>query len=269
MGLVPARYALLGLERHGGSHDLIHILQVFLFGAYKYPRELTWLAGVFPLPLDAGHGVHRANPALGSGRLLGPGDRRLIAGRVPLIGPQLVHFLLGGPIIAGETLTRFFALHVFVIPGLLLILVGVHLWLVIKVGINEWPMPGRVVNRERYLQEYQGLVEEDGEPFVPDGVQKDIVAAGIVLIAVFACAALFGPYGPNGPPDPTLIGSVPRPDFYFLSLFAVLALLPPDLETLRPARRSSSAPRADGAPVQFQPRARRAGGDGPAPCSWS
>src|SRR4030095_2093960 len=155
-----------------------------------------------------------------------------IMGRIPVVGGQLVHLLLGGPIIAAEALSRFFALHVFVIPGLLLMLVGLHLWLVIKGGINEGPMPGRLVPRERYVAEYHRLVEEDGEPFVPDGVQKDIVAAGIVLIALFACAALFGPYAPNGRPAPTLIETVPRPDFYFLSLFAVMALLPPYLETV-------------------------------------
>ena len=60
--------------------------------------------------------------------------------------------LLGGPIIAGATLSRFFALHVFVIPGLLIGFVSLHLLLVLKLGINEWPMPGRVVRRSTYLQ---------------------------------------------------------------------------------------------------------------------
>ena len=59
------------------------------------------------------------------------------------IGPLTVNLLLGGPIIAGATLSRFFALHVFVIPGLLIAFVGVHLLMVVKLGINEWPMPGR------------------------------------------------------------------------------------------------------------------------------
>jgi ubiquinol-cytochrome c reductase cytochrome b subunit len=209
----------------------IHLLQVFLFGAYKYPRELTWLVGCFLFLLTLGMAFTGQIMRFDQDAYWGLGIGVSIMGRIPVVGGELVHLLLGGPIIAAEALSRFFALHVFVIPGLLLILVGLHLWLVIKVGINEWPMPGRLVTRERYLAEYHRLVEEDGEPFVPDGVQKDIVAAGIVLIALFACAALFGPYGPNGTPDPTLIETVPRPDFYFLSLFAVMALLPPYLET--------------------------------------
>ena len=64
--------------------------------------------------------------------------------------------MLGGPIIAGETLSRFFTLHVFVIPGLLIALVGLHLLLVLKLGINEWPMPGRLVSRETYRQRVRG-----------------------------------------------------------------------------------------------------------------
>ena len=75
-----------------------------------------------------------------------------IVSRVPVIGPWLVNLLLGGPIIAGATLSRFFALHVFVIPGLLIAFVGLHVLLVLKLGVNEWPMPGRVVRRETYLR---------------------------------------------------------------------------------------------------------------------
>jgi ubiquinol-cytochrome c reductase cytochrome b subunit len=64
-----------------------------------------------------------------------------IASRVPVIGPAIVQLMLGGPIIAGATLSRFFAAHVFVDPGLLMAR-GLHLLMVLKLGINEWPMPG-------------------------------------------------------------------------------------------------------------------------------
>jgi ubiquinol-cytochrome c reductase cytochrome b subunit len=64
-----------------------------------------------------------------------------IVSRVPLAGPAIVQLMLGGPIIAGATLSRFFALHVFVIPGLLIGFVSLHLLMVLKLGINEWPMP--------------------------------------------------------------------------------------------------------------------------------
>src|SRR5713101_1256442 len=68
----------------------------------------------------------------------GSGIGASIASRVPLIGPLIVNLMLGGPIIAGATLSRFFALHVFVIPGLLIAFVAVHLLMALKLGINEW-----------------------------------------------------------------------------------------------------------------------------------
>jgi ubiquinol-cytochrome c reductase cytochrome b subunit len=120
---------------------------------------------------------------------------------------------------------------VFVIPGLLIAFVAVHLLLVLKLGINEWPMPGRVVRRATYLQEYQELVHADGIPFVPVAVWKDIFFSGCILASIAACAALFGPFGPGGQPDPTIIQTAPRPDYFFLWLYAVLSLLPPSLET--------------------------------------
>jgi len=161
----------------------------------------------------------------------GLGIGAAIMGRVPLIGGQLVKLMLGGPIIAGETLSRFFALHVFVIPGMLLAFVGVHLLMVLKLGINEWPVPGRLVKRETYLKEYHEETLKDGVPFIPDAFRKDLVFSGITILAVIACAAIFGPFGPNGPPDPTVVQTSPVPDFFFLWIFAALALLPPNMET--------------------------------------
>jgi ubiquinol-cytochrome c reductase cytochrome b subunit len=154
-----------------------------------------------------------------------------ILARVPFIGGQLVHLMLGGPIISGPTLTRFFALHVFVIPGTLLAFTALHVWMVLKLGINEWPVPGRLVRRATYMQEYHELTQKDGIPFVPGAVWKDLVFAAAILFAVAFCAAVFGPYGPTGTPDPTIIDTVPKPDFFFLWIYTILSYLPPDLET--------------------------------------
>ena len=210
---------------------LVHMIQVFLFGAYKFPRELTWMLGVFLLLVTLGMGFTGQVLRFDQDAYWGLGIGASIASRVPVLGPWIVTLMLGGPIIAGPTLARFFAMHVFVIPGLLITFVTLHILLVLKLGINEWPMPGRIVRRATYVREYEELVQKDGEPFVPSAVWKDIMFSGVILLAIGACAVLFGPFGPGGQPDPTIIQTTPRPDFFFLWLYAVLSFLPPAAET--------------------------------------
>jgi ubiquinol-cytochrome c reductase cytochrome b subunit len=210
---------------------LIHMAQVFLFGAYKYPRELTWILGVFLLLMTLGMAFTGQVLRFDQDAYWGLGIGASIASRVPFVGNALVHMMLGGPIIAGATLSRFFVFHVFVIPGMLLAFASLHVWMVLKLGINEWPMPGRVVRRSTYLTEYHELTRNDGRPFVPGAVWKDAFFSAAILGAVAICAAGFGPYGPGGQPDPTIIQTAPKPDFFFLWLYAVLSYLPPSLAT--------------------------------------
>jgi ubiquinol-cytochrome c reductase cytochrome b subunit len=222
---------------HGWGSDfmvaivLIHMVQVFVFGAYKYPRELTWIVGVLLLLVTLGMAFTGQVLRFDQDAYWGLGIGASIASRVPVMGPWIVNLMLGGPIIAGATLSRFFALHVFVIPGLLIAFVAVHLLMVIKLGINEWPMPGRAVRKATYVQEYHELTHKDGIPFVPSAVWKDLFFGGFILLSIAACALYFGPFGPSGRPDPTIIQTAPRPDFFFLWLYAVLSLLPPSMET--------------------------------------
>ena len=210
---------------------LIHMAQVFMFGAYKFPRELTWVLGVFMLLMTLGMAFTGQVLRFDQDAYWGLGIGASIASRVPLVGGPLVQLMLGGPIIGGATLSRFFALHVFIIPGTLLLFTALHIWLVLKLGINEWPMPGRVVRRHTYIQEYNQLAHKDGVPFVPDALWKDLFFSAAILAAVALCAVVFGPYGPGGQPDPTIIQTAPKPDFFFLWLYAVLSYLPPSLET--------------------------------------
>jgi len=210
---------------------LIHMAQVFLFGAYKFPRELTWIVGIFLLLMTLGMAFTGQVLRFDQDAYWGLGIGASISSRIPVVGSWIVKLLLGGPIIGGATLSRFFALHVFVIPGTLILLVGIHLLMVLKLGINEWPMPGRLVRRSTYLEEYHELTSRDGIPFVPAAIGKDLVFSGMILLAIAACALFLGPFGPGGRPDPTIIQTAPRPDFFFLWLYAVLSLLPPSLET--------------------------------------
>ncbi|MGO9922000.1 MAG: cytochrome b N-terminal domain-containing protein [Isosphaeraceae bacterium] len=209
---------------------LVHMTQVFLHGAYKYPRELTWVLGAFLLLSTLGMffsgQVLRWDPDAYWGLAVGGS----MAGRVPVIGPWVVRTLLGGPVIGGDSLSRFFAMHVFVIPGALLLFLAVHLWLVLTRGVSAPPVPGEAVDPKSYDEAYERELES-GVPFLGDAMMKDVLFSALAVIVVVVLAAVLGPKGPTGPPDPTLPGANPRPEWPFLWLFALLSLSPPGAET--------------------------------------
>jgi ubiquinol-cytochrome c reductase cytochrome b subunit len=209
---------------------LVHATQVFLHGAYKYPRELTWVLGVFLLLCTLGMffsgQVLRWDPDAYWGLAVGGS----MAGRVPVIGPWVVRTLLGGPVIGGDSLSRFFALHVFVIPGALLFFLAVHLWLVLTRGVSAPPVPGEVVDPKTYDEAYEKQLES-GVPFLGDAMMKDALFSALAVIVVVVLAAVLGPKGPTGPPDPTLPGANPRPEWPFLWLFGLLSRSPAGAET--------------------------------------
>jgi ubiquinol-cytochrome c reductase cytochrome b subunit len=230
----PLGWFLRALHYYAGSGMvvmlLVHMTQVFLHGAYKYPRELTWLVGVFLLLCTMGMfftgQILRWDPDAYWGLAVAGS----MAGRVPVIGPWVVELVLGGPVIGGDSLSRFFTLHVFVIPGALFTFLAVHLWLVLKCGVSAPPEPGKIVNPATYEAEYHEELKS-GVPFLGDAMLKDILFSSLAVIVVVAIAALVGPKGPTGPPDPTLGGANPRPEWPFLWLFALLSLSPPASET--------------------------------------
>jgi ubiquinol-cytochrome c reductase cytochrome b subunit len=210
---------------------ILHLIQVFVLGSYKYPRELTWISGVLLLLLTLGMAL--------TGEVLRFDQESYwdlvigftLAGRTPLIGPLLVHFLMGGPIIAGATLARMFLMHALLLPAAIVALTALHLLLAYRLGISEWPMPGRLVNRETYVANYRAVLEREGEPLIPNGLRKDAIFAALIVAALIVTAAVIGPKGPNGPPDPSIIRTRPHPDFFFLWMEALMGLLPSWLDT--------------------------------------
>ena len=142
-----------GMHRWGASVFIIlmffHMARVFLFGAYKYPRELNWIVGVLILVTGMLEGF--------TGYLL-PWDQTSywatvvginINASAPFLGPFIAQFLRGGAEIGTDTLSRFYALHMLAVPGALFGLIGLHLYLVIRLGVSSPPWSGEGAGRER------------------------------------------------------------------------------------------------------------------------
>ena len=230
----PLGWLIRAIHNYAATAMLVlmiaHMIQVFLMGSFKFPREMTWLIGVALLILTLGMAFTGQVLRWDQDAYWGLGVGAAMLGRVPYIGPELVRMMLGGPIIGADTLSRFFALHVFVIPGLLLTSLTVHLWLVLRHGVSEPPVAGRLVSPVTYAASYEKVLKR-GEGFFPAAVMRDVIFSSLAVIVVVVISAVLGPKGPSQPPDPAVVAAEPRPDWYFLSAFALLALSPPDLET--------------------------------------
>jgi len=140
---VTMGWLLRGMHKWGASVFIIlmflHMGRVFLFGAYKYPRELNWIVGVLILVLGLTEGF--------TGYLL-PWDQTAywasvvginLNGTAPFLGPWLAQFLRSGQEISGDTLSRFYSLHMLVIPGGIIALITLHLYLVVRLGVTSPP----------------------------------------------------------------------------------------------------------------------------------
>lgn len=230
----PFGYFLRGMHFWGASAMVlmigIHMAQVFLFGAYKFPREMNWLTGSILLLVTLAMAF--------TGQLL-RWDQNAVwsvvvaasqAGRAPVVGEAAAHFLLAGNTVGGATLSRFFAFHVFFIPALIYIFIGLHLFLVLRNGISEPPRIGRIVDPKTYRQWYNDMLHKYGRPFWPDAAWRDAVVSIGTIVAIAALALFLGPPALDKPPDPTIIQAYPRPDWYLLWYFAVLALMPAGAE---------------------------------------
>ena len=140
---VPAGWFIRGMHHWGASAMVVlvvlHMLRVILYGSYKFPREVTWFSGVVLLLLTIGFGF--------TGYLL-PWDQKAywattvgtrIAGAGPVVGEWLMRIIRGGEELSAVTLARFFGVHVWVLPALLILMLAAHIYLVIRNGISAVP----------------------------------------------------------------------------------------------------------------------------------
>jgi ubiquinol-cytochrome c reductase cytochrome b subunit len=231
----PFGRVLRGMHYFGASAMIVligaHMARVFLTGSYKFPREMNWLSGATLLLLTiimafTGQLLRWDQDGVWSAVVASEQ-----AARVPAVGHWLAHLVLGGTTVSGPTLSRSFAVHVFLIPALIFAGVGLHLYLVLRTGVSERASIGpRVVDPATYRAWYRNLLDREGQPFWPDAAWRDAVVALLVVGTILTLALVAGPKPLGKPPDPTAVIASPRPDWYFLWYFAVLAVLPRGIE---------------------------------------
>ena len=196
---------------------LLHLLTAYLMRAYRRPREFTWLTGVLLLGLFMAFGF--------SGYLLPWNELAFFATRVgtaivgvvPVIGHDLLLLARGGEDVTGDTLARFYSLHVVVLPMLAFVLLGIHLFLVQKHGMS---IPGHEGVHHEIERKFPSM------PFVPHFLLRDMVGWYLALALLAALSALF-PWELGEKADP--FASAPEgisPEWYFLFMFQTLKLIP-------------------------------------------
>jgi ubiquinol-cytochrome c reductase cytochrome b subunit len=213
--VVPLGWLVRGLHYYGASAVivilLLHLAQVFIWGAYKQRREAVWLVGVILLNILLGFGF--------TGYLL-PWDQKAyygtqvaagIAGSIPLLGETIATIVLGGTGLGQATLSRFFTAHVFLLPAAIVALTVAHLYFFRIQGpagpASDTPPP-----------------PEKTERFYPGQFFKDTVV-GVALLVLFADLAFSFP-APLGPMADPAASFVPRPEWYFLWAFQLLRVIP-------------------------------------------
>jgi ubiquinol-cytochrome c reductase cytochrome b subunit len=219
MSDLPFGWMLRGLHYWGASFlvvaAVVHMLRVFFLGSYKAPRELTWLSGLSMLLVILGFSL--------SGYLL-PWDQKAywattvtinIARGTPLIGDAIANVLRGGADLGALTLGRWYSAHVFLLPATLVVLIVSHIALMRKHGIS-------------------GPIEPQTGPavlFFPWHVMKDTVMMAAVFASLITAALVF-PAHLDEIANPTDASYIPRPEWYFLSLFQMLKYFPGPLEPI-------------------------------------
>ncbi len=191
----------------------IHLFSVWILKAYRAPRELTWLSGLGLLGLTLGLGFTGYLLPWNTLSYFATRVGTSMAGVVPGIGPFIERMLRGGTDVTGATLTRFYALHTSLLPGLTFLFLGIHVLLVQRLGMSV--PPG---------------VERKGAPrsvpFVPNFLLHDLIGWLLALGTIAALAVFFpGELGTKADPFSPAPAGI-KPEWYFMAPYQMLKYLP-------------------------------------------
>jgi ubiquinol-cytochrome c reductase cytochrome b subunit len=208
---------------------LFHMLSVFFMGSYKKPREMTWVAGSLLLLTTLSFCL--------SGYLLPWSQLSYWATTIvttiptafPYAGEFITRMLRGGESVSGITLNRFFALHVTFLPLLLLSIIGIHLFLIRRIGISTPPF-GKSGEEKRPWTGFRHESHGGGHPFYPYFVQKELFVVSVYFAVMFFIISfmptLFLPEDANTPADPFKTPAHIKPEWYFLAPYQMLKIVP-------------------------------------------
>ena len=196
----------------------VHMFSVLLLKAYRKPRELTWVSGVILLFLVMGFGFSGYLLPWNTLAFFATKVGTAMAGQVPIIGKPMMIFLRGGPEVTGATLTRFFGFHVAILPGLVTVLIAIHLFFVQRQGMSVPPkLEARWAAHPSEKREMR---------FFPNFLLRELMAWYVAMGALGALAAIF-PWNLGVKADPFV--SAPagiKPEWYFLFMYQTLKLIP-------------------------------------------
>jgi ubiquinol-cytochrome c reductase cytochrome b subunit len=207
----------------------LHVLDVFFFGDYKRPRELTWVGGGLLLIVTLTFGM--------SGNLLPWSQLSYWSTTIvtsmptafPIIGGYVSELLRGGDYISGITLNRFFALHVAILPFILLLLIGLHYFFISRTGLAGTSLT-LSDEEEEVSDEFKKKTHPQGYPYYPDFFQKQVIMVLIYFSVMFFIMTflptLFLPADSTIPADPYSTPELIRPAWYFLAPYQALKLIP-------------------------------------------
>ncbi len=190
----------------------LHMLRVYFTGAYRHPRQLNWVIGLGLLACTLTFGFTGYSLVYEQLSFWGATVACNLADAVPVVGPHIAHFLRGGPEVGAQTLTRFYVLHIGILPTAMFALIGLHVLLIRLHGVTELK-----------FEDESDEGSHSHFPFWPHHATTELLI-GVSLMYLLTLTALIFPVGLGAPADPTVTPAHIKPEWYFYASFRLLKL---------------------------------------------